>query len=321
MKMLGILSSTALVATAILGMGNAYGQCQGGYCPIPNAYFNQNAATQYGYDRPGNQNPNWQGNQSPDWRNDNSWRGGDNQYYQGGNNAYYRNAGQSDNSNVNYNDNMPSSNRVMNSNTGTTSQGYYYSAPASQPSNSNQTTENTKAGPDSLIQHRVEEALKNNYLKKNYKFVNVRIYNGTATLSGSVESEEDRQDVENRVRGITGVTNINDQLQVNPDLSKESVDKNSEDTAVSTDADLQKQVNDTLKGNYVKKNYESITATVANGVVNLTGTVESDKDRQEILERIQKIKGVTNIDDKLQVTGSKTSYNAVKRPLSFSVTR
>jgi osmotically-inducible protein OsmY len=77
-------------------------------------------------------------------------------------------------------------------------------------------------------------------------------------------------------------------------------------------------VDDALKNNYVKKNYDSVNATVSNGVVILTGYVDSDQDRNEIRDRVQKIKGISNInDERLQVSGGKTSYNNSTRTSNY----
>lgn len=330
MRLSIFLSSTVLIATAILGINNsAYGQCHGGYCPIPNAYFDQNAPSKYGYNQnpnwQGNQNPNWQGNQSPDWRNDQGWRGDSNQsYYQGSNNTNYRN-------NVN-----PSTGNQSASN-----QNVYYRGANGQDYydhnlSNNQVANEKNATADSLIQNKIDDTLRNNYLKKNYNTINARVYNGNVTLTGSVESEQDRQDVESRVRLVQGVNNVNDQLQVSAQIgfndtfnsnSTATTDGSTSDvtdsstatttdssTAATTDQDLQKQIDDTLKNNYVKKNFDTVVATVSAGAVTISGTIDSDKDRQEIRDRLQKIKGITNINDRLQVTGTKTSYNSYKKP-------
>lgn len=325
MRLPTILSSTILVATAILGLNShVNAQCQGGYCPIPSPYYDQNAPSKYGYthtpNSQGNQNPNWQGNQSPDWRNDNGWRGGNNNqqsYYQGNNNSYYRNnAANYDNNaswnartnNSNYNQTNADQTSYLNSGN---AQGYFSRNPNENPANKNTS--------DGILQQKVNDAIKNNYLKKNYKTVNARVYNGNVTLNGTVETEEDRQEVENRIRSL-GVNNINDQLQVSsaysgPSESKDISDREDEtspQTANVSDEDLQKQAEDTLKNNYVKKNYDTILVTVSNGVITITGIVDSDKDREEIRQRLQKLRGIRNIDDRVQVTGSKTSFNYKK---------
>lgn len=349
MKFPGIyLSSTVLIATAVLGMNNfAYGQCRGDWCPIPNSYYDQNAPSQYGYDansRPqyeqnpnwrnnpywqGNQNPNWQGNQNPDWRNDIGWRNNGSQNMQSSSQAWNQ-PSQNLNQTSNWNNNSNWQNN--NPNQQSTNQWDRSSNPiADQHSyvqNKNGKTMyfanvDTDAsghapipGSDTLLQQKIDDALKNNYLKKNYKQVNARVYNGSVTLTGSVETEQDRQDVEKRVHEVSGVRNVNDQLKVTStsDIGYNDNDATtSTDEQTSTDMDLQKQAEDTLKNNYIKKNYDMVVVTVSRGVVTITGPVDSDKDRQEILTRLGKIKGIANINDRLQVSGdAKTSYNSSK---------
>lgn len=311
MKALVFLSSTALLATAILGVNHSvYGQCPGGFCPVPNPYYDQNAPSKYGYDAPnrqGNQNPNWQGNQNPNYRND---RGYNNQSYQGGNNPYYQ-------SNMtSYSETTPSQfprNTMSPSiNPNLPEQSTYFSG-----SNANQsyfsntaTTDNQNLNTDRLLQSRIEDALRNNYLKKNFSLVAIRVFNGNVTLSGSVESEDDRQDIAARVRAIQGVRGINDQLTIGfagnvSESNRVYMDDTMSNTDTSANLDLQKQADDTLKNNFVRKNFDRVIVTVSsNGVVTVTGTVDSDRDRQEIRDRLLRIRGIKNINDRLQVAGS-----------------
>lgn len=319
MKLPLLLSSTVLIATSILGINNfAYSQCRGGYCPIPNAYNDQNAPSKYGYDTnskanpnwQGNQNPNWQGNQNPYYRNDNGWRDNDNNnqpYYQSGDNVYYPH-----NTSSNSDPNISSQNAFYNSGN---PQSYYYNN-----TNNSPTSGQYSYSEDKLLQHTIDNTLKNNFLHTNYDSVHARVYNGNVTLSGSVESENERQNVEKRVRNIPGVRDVNDQLHVGISSqasfnstnyinygSQPSETLVADNASSPLDEELQKKVEDTLKSNYLKKNYDTVVATVSNGVVTLSGTVDSEKDRQDIHDRIQKINGIKNIVDRLQVSGEKAN--------------
>jgi osmotically-inducible protein OsmY len=224
MRLPRFLTSTALIATAILGVSSSvYGQS-----------YNSNPNWQ------GNQNSNWQGNQTPDYRNDNGWNASPNNnnqqqsYYQGqnsGSNYYSRGTNANDpapsysnpSSMFDENDKLPENKAgaayFNNSGNGKDpSQGYYYrnqnDNQSGDPQNENKGGSAQNGGPDSLVQHRVEEALKNNYLRKNYEQVVARVYNGTVTLSGTVGSDEERDDVEARARNIPGIINVNDQIKV-----------------------------------------------------------------------------------------------------------
>lgn len=180
-------------------------------------------------------------------------------------------------------------------------QGYFY-----QDLSQGNKDADTKGDSDTLVKHKITDALKSNYLRKNYNDLTISISNGNVTITGRVDTDEDRADAESRVKGIQGVKGVNNQIQVSP-----SSTSNSDNTSDRYDGsyhisneDLQKQVDSTIKNNYVKKNYESVSTTVFNGIVTLKGTVETDRDRQEIKERVLKIKGVRNIQDDLKVSSS-----------------
>lgn len=308
-----------LVATAIVGMSSVYGQCPGGNCPYPQS------RPQNVYQDPhwqGNQNPNWQGNQSPNYRNDGGWNNQAssqvNSYYSRESTGPYTNPSNMFDSN----DDKSNSNNATNAYFSNTpkvegqnqAQGYFFGG-ADKSKDSSGEIKND-GGPDSLVQHRVDESLKNNYLKKNYPNVAARAYNGTVTLSGSVETEQDRQDVEARVRDIPGVRSLNDQIKISGTTQTSANDDRARrftaDASTTTrstesltgDQDLQKQVDESLKNNYVKKNYDTVVATVTHGVVTVSGTVKSDSDRQEIIDRLNKIKGVSKVNDRIQVSAS-----------------
>lgn len=207
-----------------------------------------------------------------------------------------------DNGKISYLNNQPTNNAT---------QGYYYNTPKE-----NQSPNGENAGPDSLLQHRVNDSLKNNYLRKNYDTVNARAYNGVVTLSGTVDNEDERQEVDARVREIKGVINVNDQIKVSDKMvlnndksrlnSADLADANSKDLSSDvTDQDLKKQAEEALKNNYVKKNYDTVIITVTNGVLTVSGIVSEDKDRQDILDRLQKIKGIKKINDRLEAAAVK----------------
>lgn len=59
----------------------------------------------------------------------------------------------------------------------------------------------------------IQELLKNSH--KNY-VVTVHIVDDVVTLSGSVNSDEDKRGLEDKVRGISGVKGVKNELTVNP---------------------------------------------------------------------------------------------------------
>ncbi len=214
-----------------------YAQCQGGYCPIPNAYFDQNAPSKYGYNNPNTQKVI----KTQTGRVTKTQIG---EMIMVGEEIITRAIikvvtilitvimqtttiamllGNTNTSNSNF------SRQGSNPSTYSSSNGrsYYYNNVSDATSDQNTTT-------DKLLQQKIDDTLKNNYLKKNYKEVNVRVYNGNVTLSGTVNTEQDRQDVESRVRGL-GVNSVNDQLQVTSTAQADSNGSNYNDQTVDSD--------------------------------------------------------------------------------------
>ncbi|MBS4170798.1 BON domain-containing protein [Neochlamydia sp. AcF95] len=171
---LSIFSHTCAVVI-LAGMSSAYGQCRGEYCPVPNSYFEDPASAPSGY--PLQTSPG-------------------SQYFSLQNSSRRENKKKND---------WESSVQQ-----GFTREGN----PNQREINSKQINSYQNKASNSVIYYKIEETLKNNRLKKNYPLVNIRFYKGIAILSGTVETEDDRQQVERRVRAIQGVTDINDQLKV-----------------------------------------------------------------------------------------------------------
>ena len=71
-------------------------------------------------------------------------------------------------------------------------------------------TEPVSPSNERILSH-IQDELKGNY--RNYS-INLRIYDGTVTLTGIVDSERDRQDILRRVRYINGVKRVNNQLEL-----------------------------------------------------------------------------------------------------------
>ncbi|KIC74973.1 hypothetical protein DB41_IB01060 [Neochlamydia sp. TUME1] len=156
-------------------MSSAYGQCTEEDCPIFNSYFDHPASSPSSYSLQTSQESRAFSSQNSSKTESKRKNGGESRVQQGFNRE---------------------------------------GSPNQREINSKQISSYQNKGSDSVIYYQIEETLKNNRLKKNYPLVNIRFYQGMATLSGTVETEDDRQQVESRVRAIQGVADINDQLQV-----------------------------------------------------------------------------------------------------------
>ena len=66
---------------------------------------------------------------------------------------------------------------------------------------------------------KIKDKLKGGWFGKSFEAVDVNADNGVVTISGVVLSEQDKQDVENKVKEIPEVKQVNNQLQVNPNAT------------------------------------------------------------------------------------------------------
>lgn len=82
--------------------------------------------------------------------------------------------------------------------------------------------EDFSVSPNKRILLHIQEELRSHY--HNYS-INLRIYDGTVTLTGVVDSDADREDMVRRIRGINGVKQVNSQLELRlKDDAKETAD-------------------------------------------------------------------------------------------------
>lgn len=113
-------------------------------------------------------------------------------------------------------------------------------------------------------------------LLENAPTSSVSVNRGIATLSGTVETDEVKTSIEEKVKAIEGIKSVVNQLEVVPSapiLSK-------------VDQDLLNAIEGVLKAS----NYVNVKATVLNQEVTFDGTVPTDKDVKKISAIANQIK-------------------------------
>ena len=83
-----------------------------------------------------------------------------------------------------------------------------------------------KAVSDLDIRKKIHDALSPGWFSKGFEEVTFEVNNGNIDLGGYVDTIDDKHKVEEKVKKIDGVKNINNQIQV-----KESVKKNNDSKA------------------------------------------------------------------------------------------
>lgn len=150
---------------------------------------------------------------------------------------------------------------------------------------------------DADLSRAISDSLAGNMFTRAYKQVHVQINNGVVTLTGFVENEDQHKEVLDRVQKV-GVRHIDDRITVN------NPEEDQKATAPMNDQNLQKAVNEAIKGNVFAKNFKNVNAQVFNGDVTLTGFVDTDEARRDLVERVRNIDGVQNVNDRLVVRPS-----------------
>lgn len=98
--------------------------------------------------------------------------------------------------------------------------------------------------------------------------VTAEVKEGTVTLNGTVADDAAKAAAETAARGVEGVSNVTNNITVAPPLPAAQAQPAVE---VSADSELQTKVTDAIK------DFPGITATVADGVIAVSGEISADK--------------------------------------------
>ena len=138
---------------------------------------------------------------------------------------------------------------------------------------------------------RIEKSFKDSYTYRTQlkdADVSADAENGVVTLKGKVDYAEQKSLAEDTVRGLAGVTSVNNEIKVKSE-PKESSD---EWIALKVRSSLLYHRNVSLLDSDVK---------VVNGNVTLTGTAETSAEKSLAGEYAADIKGVKNVDNQIAI--------------------
>lgn len=164
---------------------------------------------------------------------------------------------------------------------------------------------------DQDIEKRVRDALSSGWFAKGYDQVDVNVNNGTVTLQGFVSSQEDKDKVEQEVRKIDGVKNVNNQLNIQEKASNLSFNDEQDFSSKKTysskpftnvsDQQLAQKIQDKLKPGWFSPGFDQVTADVNNGIVTLHGSVKTWADKEKLEKDIRNMTGVAQLNSSLDV--------------------
>jgi osmotically-inducible protein OsmY len=162
---------------------------------------------------------------------------------------------------------------------------------------------------DQELQKKVKDAL-TSWFSNDFKDVRPNINNGVVTLSGQVNTVEDKRKAEETVRKVEGVRQVNNQIIVSQPTAwnDQFADANSEvreaqkkypNDSATTDADrqLNARIREKLGSGWFSKGYETLILRTNNGVVTISGTVESYDDIKKINNELKNVEGIRAVNN------------------------
>ncbi|HDT6554848.1 TPA: molecular chaperone OsmY [Raoultella ornithinolytica] len=145
---------------------------------------------------------------------------------------------------------------------------------------------------DSTITARVKAALIDD---KNIRSsdISVKTENKLVTLSGSVDSAEQKDLAVNAAKTVKGVTTVNDQLNVVAEKSA-SLEGYAGDTAITSQVKAKLLADDIVPS-------RKVTVETRDGTVHLSGTVDSRQQADRAADIAKAVSGVKNVENNLSV--------------------
>jgi hyperosmotically inducible periplasmic protein len=144
--------------------------------------------------------------------------------------------------------------------------------------------------------------------------VNVDTLNGEVTLKGEVPTQEEKDAAEEVAHKVEGVTNVNNQITVNPATAGSGVPsgnemkRQAEKAASDLGQEVKKEASKAIllgeiKARLTAAGYGDISVDVDQGVVTLKGEAPSEKDRIAVEAIVEKIEGVVKVNNQVGVKG------------------
>lgn len=143
--------------------------------------------------------------------------------------------------------------------------------------------------------------------------INTDVKNGNVVLTGKVENSVDKKLAEELVANIDGVTSVDNKLTVvsdkdmEGDMSDDMEDTVDEGTSQLTDAKIATVIKTRLLMDTDISGFD-IDVDVENGVVTLTGDVDSDAERDLAVEIAKNASDVKDVESNLRVV-TETAMN------------
>jgi osmotically-inducible protein OsmY len=157
---------------------------------------------------------------------------------------------------------------------------------------------------DRDIGKKIRDAISSGWFSKGFQGVAVRVNNGNVVLRGFVDSEDNKKKVEDTVRKIDGVKNVDNQIRVKQnrdDARMQNRDSAVQDYAAKPeDRQLNARIRERLENSGVRGR-EALVIKTADGIVIISGPIDRQEDSQRLQNLIRGIEGVRSVNNQLDV--------------------
>lgn len=152
---------------------------------------------------------------------------------------------------------------------------------------------------DHVLLERIQEVVEGDRDANNFQAVEINVDKNIVILRGSVDNEQIRKNLRNKIQQVKGVNQVNDQMTVNSNRGNELAFGNttSHSTANVSDGTIKSNIENKLRPGFFSKGFEQVEVIVNNGEVIVKGVVDSQDDIKTLTDRIQAVDGVQSVDN------------------------
>ncbi len=174
----------------------------------------------------------------------------------------------------------------------------------------NTSTNSQKAVSDQDLNKKIQESLSSGWFSKGFQNVTSNVNNGIVDLKGSVDTIENKNKVEDSVKKIEGVKQVNNQIIVakesgntysDADLQASEKKFPQDGATTPQDRQINAKIRNKLNNGLFSKGNETFTIKTNNGAVTITGNVKTLADVEKLSDQFSDIQGVKSVNNKVTV--------------------
>lgn len=159
---------------------------------------------------------------------------------------------------------------------------------------------------DAQLTKKIYNRIAQGWTSNQYEYVRAEVKNGIVKLTGSAKTESEKETLENFVRNMEGVKQLDSRLQVFDLRADRSDRERAENFATDTflspaDEQLNKKIRDQISKGWIWDKYKNVILKTSNGIVTLAGRVSTLDDEKKLVNEIQNIEGVKVVTNNLVV--------------------